>query len=246
MHAIKKARRNPGSFQPNWLPAGVVNSWFNPNFGVTLVGGKVSSWVDQVNGHAMVQTNAGNRPVFNATGGGVGGNLPYLQGDGIATFLQGAWALVQPEQIFMLAGVWTTLAGSVFDGGVAGNTGRLFQTGTLNVINIGASATPITGDFTALPGGIAAWHTYNVLFRSGSLANMLVGQLASGVLGNMPGDAGALNMAGMTLFGSGFSTGAVVADPANIRVSEIIITTGATASQQNQIVQYLAAKGNCT
>jgi hypothetical protein len=239
MPGIKKSRINPGSFQPNWLPASVINSWFDPTFGVTLVAGNVSSWVDRVNSHAMVQATALKRPVFNATGGGQAGNLPYLQGDGISKSLQGAWALTQPnEQFFVLAGnfIFSGVAGDTMFDGATGNKGRMYIGTTTQGHILSNGATDLLGSF---PGGFVPWQTYNALFN-GASSNLLVGQQVDG-LGFMPGDAGANNAGGMTLF----TFGDGVSNPSNVQVSEIVITTGATASQQNQIVQYLAAKGHC-
>lgn len=224
---------NPGPFQVSWLGTTKVVADFNPIAGqVTVVSGHATSITDAVNGHVL--TNTGASPSWFATGGGASGSSPFLRGDGISQALRGAFTLVQPEEIFLVAKwTFTSATCTLFDGATTFNTGRMYAASNTFIHLLSTGASDKSSTYAA---GVSGWNVYDASLNGAASYLTIGGDVGSSP--SWPQDCGAGNMGGITLFAMG-DAGAG-SNPASADVARLIICTGLTAGDRSLLLAYLA------
>jgi hypothetical protein len=114
----------------------------NSDLGTTIIGGKVSSWLDQSpNAYTVTQPVAGNRPVYTASGGAGGHAYLTYPGTGSNVQLNGTIAsITDPFDVFVVTD--KTGDGRMWDFAVNDHEGQVTG-GAYIVYNSGTSAPPI-------------------------------------------------------------------------------------------------------
>ena len=224
---------NSGTFQPSWLGSTKIVADFNPiASAITNVSGHATTITDVVNGHVL--TNTGASPSWFATGGGPSGNSPFLRGDGISQALRGAFTLVRPEEIFVLAKWNITGAGqTLFDGASTYNTGRLFAASTTSISMCSNGSNVKSSTYAA---GVAGWNAYDASLNGASSFLTIGGD--AGNAPPWPQDCGVGDMGGITLFAMG-DAGAG-SNPASADIARVIACTGLTSGDRALLVAFLA------
>lgn len=200
--------------------------WLRADLGITIATG-VSNWLDARGaGSAIAQVTGANQPAFSATGAPT--SKPCVVFDGVNDSLFGAFALVQPEQVFLVAKYNAVFAASddLMDGS-AGNTMRVVRS-TNTTVSIFAPTGLGSATFDT-----TNWHYLTFTFNGASSVGKQDGvQLFAG-------NAGANNAAGLRLgtFGDGAS------DPANCSIAEVIIYNRLlSTTEESRVNSYLKGR----
>lgn len=208
--------------------AGYVQSlspaaWFRYGVGITVTGAGVSQWSDQSgNARPLLQATDTNRPALQADNS--------ILFDGVDNFLKtDTFTLDQPCTLYLLAKQATWTINDVLAAGFTTATGRIWQ----------RTATPTIALFS---GSATASNANLAVDTYGAIAAVFNG--ASSVLQvNMTtpttGDAGAANLAGLTLGADG-----APASYGNVQVKEFMAFAAAhDANQRAAVIAYLRSVG---
>lgn len=209
-------------YGPAFIQSQNPAAWFRFGMGITVVTG-VSQWNDQTaNARHLLQATGAAQPALQADGS--------ILFDGVDDSLKcNTFTFNQPETIYILFKqvAWTN-GMHVYDGNVA-TVGRIIQSGVTPQIiaNAGASLS-VNADLAVGVYGVAS----TVFNGATSLYQVNNGTPTTG-------NAGANNMAGLTLGARGDNT-----TFSNIQVKEIILFPAAhNESVRAGVVQYLAGVG---
>lgn len=221
---------SPGAavFTPRNVTSMTLVAWWDAALRYTIATG-VSSWVDQVQGRALVQASAAAQPAWSATSGP--NNLPGITFSLAANqALQGAgFNYNQPLTVFIVC-KWnsSTTTGTMLDGATTGNHGRFYRTAAGAVALFAGSQLT---DSSATP---QSFHVHMLTLNGASSSITTDGTLKIG-----PGAIGSNNPNGFTLgnYGDGAS------DPADAVISEVLVFAGTPSSaDQSRVGRYLANK----
>ncbi len=213
-----------------FLPTDIsdLEFWVAANLGLSLNNGDpVPTWPDQSgNGRDATQGVGAARPTFitNAVNG-----QPVIRFDGVDDRMgTGAFALVQPEHIFLVIKMNADVVNDTVYDGVAGNRMRMYRTGApanRHVIFAGAA------NVGTIDLDLVAYHYITNLYNGAASSARLDG-VAAGA-----GNPGANNGGGVTLGGVGG------AQTAAMDMAEFMVYSRAlTDAERGQIETYLADK----
>lgn len=218
-----RTQRAAGGFSPLQLTS--VRLWCRSDMGTTIVTG-VSRWADQSgNGNDLVQATGANQPVL--TAGQINGR-PALVFDGVNDSLAVAFALTQPETVFIVFSQisWTNFD-MVFDGGAVSNDMSL-QQGTASpglAIRAGVASVALNNNLAVGTFGLAT-----AIFDGAS--SLLQINSTAATTGNPGTNAGAgIRIGTRGAGGSNFG---------NISVAEVIVMAAtATAAERASVKTYV-------
>lgn len=226
-------RQNPALgalFTPKSLSGIVI--WLRGDKGTTIATG-VSNWADTLSGGglAVAQGTGAAQPTLTANNAAFN-NRATVNFDGVDDFLQGAFALVQPEDVYIVMR-WNaafSAVDTVMDGN-AGDTARVQRTSAAGLRQRSGGGAPSNIDYAGqTPTSV---HVYRFLYNGASTQPFTDGVAAAGAT-----NLGAAAMTGLTL--GGFPAGAQVG---NVSMAEVIIYNRQLSTQEaGQLTAYLRSE----